>query len=65
MGRYHHRQPALQLVRAVIAERRRDRITSLQLVDFNSHSSTTLANLRTLLQVALERARSQAQARNK
>jgi hypothetical protein len=33
MGRYHHRQPALQLVRSVIFERWRDRITSHQLVD--------------------------------
>lgn len=60
MGRYHHRQPALELVRAVIAERWRDRITSHQLVDFNNHPATTIADLRTLLRVALERASAQA-----
>jgi hypothetical protein len=60
MGRYHHRQPALELVRAVIAERWRDRITSHQLVDFNNHPATTISDLRTVLQVALERATAQA-----
>lgn len=62
MGRYHHRQPALQLVRSVIFERWRDRITSHQLVDFNNHPATTMAELRTVLQVALERASAQAQS---
>lgn len=62
MGRYHHRQPALELVRAVIAERWRDRITSHQLVDFNNHPATTLRDLRTLLEVALERTTAQAQS---
>jgi len=60
MGRYHHRQPALELVRAVIAERWRDRITSHQLVDFNNHPATTITDLRTVLRVALERATAQA-----
>ena len=60
MGRYHHRQPALELVRAVITERWRDRITSHQLVDFNNHPATTIADLRTVLQVALERATAQS-----
>lgn len=63
MGRYHHRQPALELVRAVIAERWRERITSHQLVDFNNHPATTMADLRIVLQVALERATAQAQSR--
>ena len=63
MGRYHHRQPALELVRAVIFERWRDRITSHQLVDFNNHPATTKADVRTVLQVALERATVQAQSR--
>jgi len=60
MGRYHHRQPALQLVRAVISERWRDRITSHQHVDFNNHPATTLADLKTVLEVAMERAGAQA-----
>ncbi|HJR35951.1 MAG TPA: hypothetical protein VJ817_13435 [Gemmatimonadales bacterium] len=62
MGRYHHRQPALQLVRSVIFERWRDRITSHQLVDFNNHPATTMADMRTVLEVALERASAQAQS---
>jgi hypothetical protein len=49
-------------VRAVIFERWRDRITSHQLVDFNNHPATTSADLTTLLRVALERARMQAQS---
>lgn len=61
MGRYHHRQPAVELVRAVIFERWRDRITSHTLVDFNNHPATTTADIRAVLQVALERAASQAQ----
>ena len=62
MGRYHHRQPALDLVRAVIVERWRDRITSHQLVDFNNHPATTIADVRTVLETALERATAQAQS---
>lgn len=61
MGRYHHRQPALELVRSVILERWRDRITSHQLVDFNNHPATTMADLRAVLQVALERGSVQVQ----
>lgn len=62
MGRYHHRQPALELVRSAILERWRDRITSHQLVDFNNHPATTMADLKGVLQVALERATTQAQS---
>ncbi|HXV86312.1 MAG TPA: hypothetical protein VD793_06420 [Gemmatimonadales bacterium] len=62
MGRYHHRQPALELVRSVIFERWRDRITSHQLVDFNNHAATTMADLRAVLQVALDRATVRAQS---
>jgi len=60
MGRYHHRQPALELVRSVILERWRDRITSHGLIDFNNHAATTRGDLRTALELALERARAQA-----
>jgi hypothetical protein len=62
MGRYHHRQPALELVRSVIFERWRDRITGHQLIDFNNHPATTSADLKIVLQVALERASVQVQA---
>ena len=56
MGRYHHRQPALDLVRSVILERWRDRITSHPLVDFNNHPATTRVDLRVAVQAALDRA---------
>jgi hypothetical protein len=46
----------------VIFERWRDRITSHQLVDFNNHPATTMADVRTVLQVALDRANVQAQS---
>lgn len=62
MGRYHHRQPALELVRSFILERWRDRITSHPLVDLNNHPATAMADLRTVLQVALDRASVQAQS---
>ena len=62
MGRYHHRQPALELVRSAILERWRDRITSHQLIDFNNHPATTISDLRTVLELALARARAQAQS---
>jgi hypothetical protein len=51
------------LVRSVILERWRDRITSHQLIDFNNHPATTMTELRTVLEVALERASAQAQSR--
>lgn len=62
VGRYHHRQPALELVRSVILERWRDRITSHQLIDFNNHPATTLADLRAALERALAQAQAQAQS---
>jgi hypothetical protein len=60
MERYHHRQPALELVRSIIIERWRDRIVSHTLVDFNNHPATTMVELRSALELALERARAQA-----
>ncbi|MDP2959513.1 MAG: hypothetical protein Q8N53_24045 [Longimicrobiales bacterium] len=61
MGRYHHRQPALELARLVIIERWRDRITSHPFVDMNNHPATTMADLRALLEQALDRATAEAQ----
>lgn len=60
-GRYHHRQPALQIVRAVIMERWRERVTSHTLVDFNNHPATTIGDLRSALDISLARAQAQAQ----
>ena len=60
MGRYHHRQPALEFVRSVILERWRDRITSHPLVDFNNHPATTMGDLRTVVRAALDLAAAEA-----
>lgn len=60
MGRYHHAQPAMDIVRSVIAERWRDRLSGHTLMDFNNHPSTTTADMRTALEAALAMARSEA-----
>jgi hypothetical protein len=60
MRRYHHSQPALDIVRSVINERYRERLKGHGLMDFNNHSATTLEDLRTVLELAIERARTEA-----
>jgi len=60
MGRYHHRQPALELLRAVIVERWPDRMAGHPIMDFNNHPATTIDDLRAALQLALEAAGDQA-----
>ncbi|OFW07063.1 MAG: hypothetical protein A3H96_13665 [Acidobacteria bacterium RIFCSPLOWO2_02_FULL_67_36] len=60
MGRYHHRQPALEIVRSVVFERWRQRIVSHPLVDMNNHPDTTIDDLRMLLDLSLARARADA-----
>lgn len=59
MGRYQHRQPALEIVRSVVFERWRQRITGHPLVDMNNHPDTTHEDLRMLLELSLQRARDQ------
>jgi len=60
MGRYHHYQPALDLVRAVISERWRGRYSGHPLMDFNNHPATTIEDIRTALELALASARTEA-----
>jgi hypothetical protein len=60
MGRYHHRQPALELLRGVIVARWRDRMAGHPLMDFNNHPATTLEEMRSALEAALVSARAQA-----
>lgn len=60
MGQYHHRQPALELVRAIIAERWRDRWDGHRLMDFNNHPRTTFDDLRAVLEEALTLANDEA-----
>ena len=61
MGRYQHRQPAMQAVRFVIQEKWPDRITSHRLMDFNNDPSTTLEDLHQLFEMALGRLRPELQ----
>lgn len=61
MGRYHHRQPALEIVRSVVAERWDTRIVTHPLVDMNNHPDTTIDDLRALIEISLARARADAQ----
>lgn len=61
MSRYHHAQPAVDVVRAIISEQFRDRYSGHILVDFNNHAKTTAAEVRALLELAISRARGEAE----
>ena len=61
--RYHHAQPAVDLVRRAITERFRDRYAGHILVDFNNNAATTADEVRSLLELAIERARAEAGGR--
>lgn len=60
MGRYHHSQPALEIVRSFINERYRERLERHGLMDFNNHPATTLQDLRIVLETSIARAREEA-----
>ncbi len=62
-GRYHHAQPAVDLLRALIRERYRARYSGHILVDFNNHAETTIDDIRTLLESAIVGARAEAGSR--
>jgi len=51
-GESHHRQPALQLVRQIVAEVGADRITNHRLMNFNNHPATTLEEIRGVFEIA-------------
>ena len=57
MGRYHHRQPALEIARAVLWGGWLERLDNHPLMDFNNHPATTREDLRSLLQHSLRRVR--------
>ena len=65
MGRYHHSQPALDIVRAFINERWPDRLHGHGLMDFNNDQATTVDDLRTVLDVSIRRAGAEAGAKPK
>ncbi len=60
MGAYHHRQPALEIMRVVIRERWADRLSGHPLMDFNNHVLTTQADLRAALRDAIDWSRAEA-----
>jgi len=47
-GEYQHRQPALQIVRRVVAARWADRVVNHRLMDFNNDDATTFADILTV-----------------
>ena len=56
-GRYHHAQPALDIVRRIILERWADRVNrGHAFTNFNNHLATTLEDVRDVINEALRRA---------
>jgi hypothetical protein len=60
MGHYHHRQPALQLVRKLIRQNFLHRIAGHSIRDFNNNPETTLDDLRHVLEMAITLAQTEA-----
>jgi hypothetical protein len=56
-GGFHHRRPALELVRVMVEERTKDRKYNHRLMDYNNDSTTHLADVRSLFAEALAKAR--------
>jgi hypothetical protein len=54
-GGFHHRRPALEIVRVIVEERTKGRNYDHRLMDYNNDASTHLDDVRTLFSVALER----------
>jgi len=54
MGRYQHRQPAMQAVRRVIASEWPERVVDHRLMNFNNDARTTLADVHHLFDLAAE-----------
>ncbi len=62
-GESHHRQPALQVVRRIVAEVGAERIEGHRLMDFNNHPETTLAEIHAILDRSSRTIRSVLSAR--
>jgi hypothetical protein len=54
-GGFHHRRPALEIVRLIVEDRTRDRNYDHRLMDYNNDASTHLEDVRTLFAEALRR----------
>jgi hypothetical protein len=52
-GGFHHRRPALELVRVIVEERSKDKKYNHRLMDYNNDASTTLADVKSLFAEAL------------
>ena len=59
-GAFHHRRPALQIVRQLVDERTAGRPYSHRLMDYNNDPTTTLAEVQSLFNEALRRMAAQA-----
>ena len=53
-GGFHHRRPALEIVRVIVEERTKDRNYKHRLMDYNNDASTHLNDVRTLFAAALK-----------
>jgi len=58
MGRYLHRQPAMQAVRIVIASEWPERVVAHRLMSFNNDPRTTLADVQRFFDLAAQSLRS-------
>jgi hypothetical protein len=56
-GGFHHRRPALELVRVIVEERTKDRNYNHRLMDYNNDSTTHLADVHSLFAAALAKIR--------
>lgn len=56
-GAFHHRRPALELVREIVDERSKGKSYSHRLMDYNNDPETTLADLKSLFAEAVTRIR--------
>lgn len=54
-GAFHHRRPALQLVRKIVEERSVNRPYQHRLMDYNNDTTTTFADAQSLFAEALHR----------
>jgi hypothetical protein len=56
-GGFHHRRPALELVRVMVEERTKDRDYNHRLMDYNNDSTTHIADVRSVFAAALAKIR--------
>jgi hypothetical protein len=62
-GAFHHRRPALEVVRRIVDERTRGRPYEHRLMDYNNDPTTRLSDVRSLFEQAMRRI--EAEERNR